>query len=76
MALNDWYEAMVVSTHLLVCSLLIKELKQFYLMYLGCKEKKCIIHFLIMQQTNKSLLTEVALPDCHEALVVSRHLSI
>ena len=50
--------------------------KRFYLMYLGNKEQNCIIHFLIMQQTNRGLLTTRALNDCYEAMVASKHLLI
>ena len=49
--LNDCYEAMVVRRHLLVYSLLRKQLRQFYLMYLGkgskhpSKEKSYTLSF-------------------------------
>ena len=45
-------------------------------MYLGYKEQNCIIHYIIIQQTNKGLLTTVDLNDCYEAMVVNRYLLV
>ena len=65
-ALNFCYKAMVVNRQLLVYSLLRRKLvsfngifltkknyliKQFYLMYLGYKERNCIINLIIKQLT-------------------------
>ena len=78
--LNDRYETMVANRQLLVYSFLRKQLgsflttniaQPFYSMYLGYKEKNCIINFLIMQHTNRGLLNAMAFNDCFEA--VRRH---
>ena len=45
-------------------------------MYLGYKEQNCTINFLIMQRTNRGLLTTVALNDPYEAMVVRRHMLV
>ena len=49
---------------------------RFWELNIKCKEQNCIIRFLIMQLSNRGLLTTVALNDCFEALVVSRHLLV
>ena len=45
-------------------------------MHLEYKEQNCFIHLLMMQHTNRGLITAVDLPDCYEAMVVSRHLLV
>ena len=44
-------------------------------MYLGYKDENCMIHFLIMQQTYRGLLTAIASDDLFKAMAVSRPLS-
>ena len=68
---DDLFEAITVRRPLLVYSFSI-----FYLMYLGYKESNCMIHFLIIQQTNRGLLTAIASDDLFEAMAVSRPLSV
>ena len=45
---------------------------QFYSMYSGFKEQNCMVHYLVMQQTNRFLLTAVASYVCFEAMAVRK----
>ena len=75
MASSDCYEAMALRRYLFVYSWLKmkkKKLKQFQSTYQGYQEQNCIIYFLVMQQTDRVLLTVMALYNRYEAMEVSR----
>ena len=64
---------MEVRKCLLVDSMQRKQLKLFYSMHFTFEEQNCIIHFIIMEQSKRDLLTAMALYKAHEAMEVSRH---
>ena len=45
-------------------------MKQFYSMYLGYNDQNWLVHFLILQQSNRGLLTAMAFYECYESMAV------